>query len=85
LTAPEVSPRSVGGPAVGPGCIACGEPVDEDAGCCSFQCALHIERELKRNVGLLVHLRRRGAAAEERLRLAERNGELASALLRWRP
>jgi predicted nucleic acid-binding Zn ribbon protein len=85
LTAADASPRAAGDPAEGSACIVCAGPVPEDAGCCSFACALETERELKRNVGSLQRLRRRREAAEERRRLAVRNGELSSALLRWRP
>jgi hypothetical protein len=42
-------------------------------------------REVQRNRTVLQRLRHPDVPSETRLRLAERNGRLSSAMLRWRP
>lgn len=63
-------------------CVTCGGALEVE-GCCSSSCALEAHRECERNAAAL----RRGpigADGDERRQLAERNGRLTSALLRWR-
>jgi hypothetical protein len=66
------------------GCVVCGEHAPEVGACCSSRCAGEAQRQLRRNAARLRRLGRRDAQ-ELRLRLAERNGRLMSAILRWRP
>lgn len=66
------------------GCVVCAEPAREIGACCSSRCAGEAQRQLRRNAAQLRRLGRRDAQ-ELRLRLAERNGRLMSAILRWRP
>jgi hypothetical protein len=66
-------------------CIICEAPTDQADACCSLPCAQAAERELQRNVTRLRQLARRLASPDARRRVAERNGRLSSALLRWRP
>ena len=65
-------------------CVVCGEHAPEVGACCSSRCAGEAQRQLRRNAARLRRLGRRDAQ-ELRLRLAERNGRLMSAILRWRP
>jgi len=53
--------------------------------CCSFDCTVAAEREVKRNVSLLKGLSGRQMSQTERQAITERNGSLAAALLSWRP
>jgi predicted nucleic acid-binding Zn ribbon protein len=66
-------------------CIMCDAPTEQADACCSLPCAQAAQRELQRNVTRLRHLARRLAPPDARRRVAERNGRLSSALLRWRP
>ena len=66
-------------------CIMCEAPTEQADACCSLACAQSAQRELQRNVTRLRQLSRRLAAPDARRRVAERNGRLSSALLRWRP
>jgi hypothetical protein len=66
-------------------CLICAAPVETADTCCSFDCTVAAEREMKRNVTLLKGYSGRQMALEERKRLTQRNGSLAAALLNWRP
>ncbi len=66
-------------------CLICTAPVDTADTCCSFDCTVAAEREMKRNVTLLKGFSGREMALEERRRLTQRNGSLAAALVNWRP
>lgn len=66
-------------------CLVCAVPVDTADTCCSFDCTVAAEREAERNVTLLKGLSGRQMDPESRLKLTERNGRLAAALLNWRP
>ncbi|MFO7777271.1 MAG: hypothetical protein R6V28_02855 [Nitriliruptoraceae bacterium] len=66
-------------------CPVCAAPVETADTCCSFDCTVAAEREVKRNVSLLKGFSGRQMTAEERHRITERNGSLAGALLSWRP
>ena len=66
-------------------CLVCATPVDFADSCCSFECTVAAEREVKRNVALLKGFSGRQMDPEERQRLTQRNGSLAAALLNWRP
>lgn len=66
-------------------CLICAAPVETAESCCSFDCIVAAEREVKRNVSLLKGFSGRRMAREERQRITERNGSLAGALLSWRP
>lgn len=66
------------------GCVVCGEHAPEVGACCSSRCAGEAQRQLRRNAARLRRLGRRDPQ-DLRLRLAERNGRLMSAILRWRP
>jgi hypothetical protein len=68
-----------------PICIVCASRTAEFDACCSLSCVQEAAREVERNLAVLRRLRRPDAPSETRLRLAERNGRLSSALLRWRP
>ncbi len=70
---------------LGHACIMCEAPTDQADACCSLRCAQAAQRELQRNVTRLRHLARRLAPPDARRQVAERNGRLSSALLRWRP
>jgi hypothetical protein len=67
------------------GCVICAAPTDQVETCCSLACAQRAERELQRNVARIRRMARHVASNEARRRVAERNGRLSSALLRWRP
>jgi hypothetical protein len=71
--------------AVEPLCIVCASRTAEFDACCSLSCVQEAAREVQRNLAVLRRLRLPDAPSETRLRLAERNGRLSSALLRWRP
>ena len=66
-------------------CLVCAAPVELADTCCSFECTVAAEREVKRNVALLKGFSGRQMDLEERQRLTQRNGSLAAALLSWRP
>lgn len=66
-------------------CLICAAPVEVADTCCSIECTVAAEREVKRNVTLLKGYSGRQMAPEERQRLTQRNGSLAAALLAWRP
>jgi hypothetical protein len=66
-------------------CLICAAPVEIADTCCSFDCTVAAEREMKRNVTLLKGFSGRQMSLDERQRLTQRNGGLASALLNWRP
>lgn len=66
-------------------CLLCSAPTSESLACCSMHCAREAQREFRWNVELLGGLGHGDAADRERRRLAERNGRLSSALLRYRP
>jgi hypothetical protein len=66
-------------------CVVCSLTAAEPGGCCSPPCVTAAEGELERNLRRLAQLRSRGADGDLRRQLAERNGRLSSALLRWRP
>lgn len=66
-------------------CIICAAPTEQADACCSLACVQAAQRELQRNVTRLRQLARRLAPPDARRRVAERNGRLSSALLRWRP
>jgi hypothetical protein len=66
-------------------CVICAAPTDEVETCCSLACAQQAKRELQRNVARIRRMARHVASNEARRRVAERNGRLSSALLRWRP
>jgi hypothetical protein len=68
-----------------PMCVVCATRTPEFDACCSVECAEEAAREVQRNLAVLRRLRLPDAPSETRLRLAERNGRLSSALLRWRP
>jgi predicted nucleic acid-binding Zn ribbon protein len=74
-------------PAAGPEpiCVVCAARISEFDACCSLSCVKEAAREVQRNLAVLRQLRTPDAPSETRLRLAERNGRLSSALLRWRP
>jgi hypothetical protein len=66
------------------GCVVCSREASQPGGCCSASCASQAHLELDRNARTLRHLTATREAAEAR-RVAERNGRLSSALMRWRP
>jgi predicted nucleic acid-binding Zn ribbon protein len=66
-------------------CLMCQAPTEQADVCCSLACVQAAQRELQRNVTRLRLLARRLAPPDARRRVAERNGRLSSALLRWRP
>jgi hypothetical protein len=72
-------------PDLGWSCIICAAPTAQADACCSLACVQAAQRELQRNVTRLRALARRLAPPDARRRVAERNGRLSSALLRWRP
>lgn len=65
-------------------CVVCGREVADAGSCCSSRCAGEAQRQLRRNAAQLNRLALRDAP-ERRHQLAERNGRLMSAILRWRP
>jgi hypothetical protein len=67
-----------------PLCVVCAARTPEFDACCSLECVKAAAREVKRNLAVLRKLRSPDVPSETRLRLAERNGRLSSALLRWR-
>jgi hypothetical protein len=62
-------------------CVMCFRSASQPGGCCSTTCAMQAHRELARNAQQL----RSGRVGTDARWLAERNGRLSSALLRWRP
>jgi hypothetical protein len=66
-------------------CPVCAVAVEAAATCCSVDCTVAAEREVERNVMLLKGPSGRQMEPESRLKLTERNGRLAAALLSWRP
>jgi hypothetical protein len=77
--------RSGSEPANEPVCVVCATRTSEFDACCSLACVQQAAREVQRNLATLRQLRAPDAPSDTRLRLAERNGRLSSALLRWRP
>jgi hypothetical protein len=71
--------------AVDPSCIICAAATVEIDACCSLPCVQEAAREVERNLAVLQGSRSPDAPSETRRRLAERNGRLSSALLRWQP
>jgi hypothetical protein len=71
--------------AADPICVVCAAHTVECTACCSLPCVQEAAREVERNLAVLRGLRLHDAPSETRLRLAERNGRLSSALLRWQP
>jgi hypothetical protein len=70
---------------VDPICVVCAAATVEFNACCSLSCVQEAASEFERNLAVLRRLRSPDAPSETRLRLAERNGRLSSALLRWQP
>jgi hypothetical protein len=66
-------------------CVVCGGPSEQPEGCCSLTCARRAEHELRANTGRIRRVNGDPGAADLRRAIAERNGRLTSALLRWRP
>ena len=66
-------------------CVVCGGPSEQPEGCCSLECARRAEQELRCNTARIRRANGDPAAVELRRTIAERNGRLTSALLRWRP
>jgi hypothetical protein len=82
---PEPGPRP--GTPVGAtawACVMCFRSAAHPGGCCSATCAGEARRELRRNTNRLQG-RRLGHDVATTRWLAERNGRLSSALLRWGP
>jgi hypothetical protein len=84
MRAARESSNSIGEP-IEPLCVVCAARTPEFDACCSVECAEEAAREVQRNLAVLRRLRLPDTPSETRLRLAERNGRLSSALLRWRP
>jgi hypothetical protein len=87
---PSGAPVQVPEPGLRPGmplgdtpwpCVMCLRSASQPGGCCSTTCAMQAHRELARNAQQL----RSGQVGTDVRSLAERNGRLSSALLRWRP
>ncbi len=66
-------------------CVVCSGPSEQPEGCCSLECAQRAERELRCNTARIRRVNGDQTAVELRRAIAERNGRLTSALLRWRP
>lgn len=66
-------------------CVVCGGPSEQPEGCCSLECARRAEQELRANTARIRRVNGDPGAVELRRAIAERNGRLTSALLRWRP
>jgi hypothetical protein len=64
-------------------CVMCFRSASQPGGCCSTTCAIEAQEELDRNAHRL-RSRHAGHDAGTARWLAERNGRLSSALLRWR-
>lgn len=62
-------------------CMICSSRTEQHRGFCSTSCAAAAQREVERNAAEI----RSTKLSHVRLRLAERNGYLQSALLSWRP
>jgi hypothetical protein len=81
--APDTSPGEE--PAAALVCVVCGGRSEQPEGCCSLDCARRAEHELRANTGRIRRVNGDPGAADLRRAIAERNGRLTSALLRWRP
>jgi hypothetical protein len=68
-----------------PECLICGAEAIEVDSCCSLSCVEDAQRELRANAKRLRRLPRHPDLLDARHELAERNGRLTSALMRWRP
>jgi hypothetical protein len=68
-----------------PLCLICGAEAVEAESCCSLSCVESAQRELRANAKRLRRLPRHPDLLDARHELAERNGRLTSALMRWRP
>lgn len=66
-------------------CVVCSGPSEQPEGCCSLDCARRAEQELRCNTARIRRVNGDQSAVELRRTIAERNGRLTSALLRWRP
>jgi hypothetical protein len=66
-------------------CVICAGPSVQPEGCCSLDCARRAESELRTNTARIRRVNGDAAAVALRRTIAERNGRLTSALLRWRP
>jgi hypothetical protein len=66
-------------------CVVCGGASEQPDGCCSLTCAQQAEQELRSNTARIRRANGDPAGAQLRRTIAERNGRLTSALLRWRP
>lgn len=66
-------------------CVVCSGPSEQAESCCSLDCATQAERELRANTTRIRRVNGDPAAVDLRRTIAERNGRLTSALLRWRP
>jgi hypothetical protein len=66
-------------------CVVCSGPSEQPDGCCSLDCARQAEQELRCNAAKIRRVNGDPAAVDLRRTIAERNGRLTSALLRWRP
>jgi hypothetical protein len=66
-------------------CVVCGGTSEQPDGCCSLACAQQAEQELRSNTARIRRVNGDPAATQLRRTIAERNGRLTSALLRWRP
>lgn len=86
VSLPEPGPRP--GTPVGStpwACVMCDRSAAEPGGCCSAACASDARWELDHNTRALRRIRGLGGDSARARRLAERNGHLSSALLRWQP
>jgi hypothetical protein len=66
-------------------CVVCSGPSEQPEGCCSLDCARRAEQELWCNTARIRRANGDPGAVDLRRAIAERNGRLTSALLRWRP
>jgi hypothetical protein len=66
-------------------CVVCSGPSEQPEGCCSLDCARRAEQELRCNAAKIRRVNGDQGTVDLRRTIAERNGRLTSALLRWRP
>jgi hypothetical protein len=66
-------------------CIVCGAAAGQVDSCCSLACVERAQHELRANAKRLRRLPRHPQLLDARRELSERNGQLSSALMRWRP
>jgi hypothetical protein len=85
MGAPREVSRTADEGSLEPLCVVCATRTPEFDACCSVECVEEAAREVQRNLAVLRRLQSPDAPSETRLQLAERNGRLSSALLRWRP